>query len=336
MTATSPHVQLVVGPAQHGVTAAALVQAAVPGPVEVVRCERAVGLEDVEPLSRSVRDRVVHVHVTDRLFGRTPEEAAEFLVAVAAGCTLVVTLHDLPQPSDGPVNHPRRSTAYARIARAAAGVVVSSEHERRLLSACGVDDARVSVVPLPVPSSCGAHDPESGPPAGRDVAVLGFLYPGKGHAAVLEALRDLPSEIGLLALGRPSEGHEDLVASLSARAAELDRRFAVTGFVPEADLPRILRSVLVPVAPHEHLSASGSINTWIGAGRRPLVPVSDYVTELLDRNPGAVDPYDDLPTALAGAVADPGRTWLPRGFVGHPTVHETVAAVRAVIAGVSR
>lgn len=329
------HVLLVVGPAQHGVTAAALVQAAVPGPVEVVRCERPVGPDDVAGLTAAVRGRLVHVHVTDRLFGRSPEEAAEFVVALAGSCTLVVTLHDLPQPSDGTVNHPRRSAAYARIARAAAGVVVSSEHERRLLHACGVEGPGPVVVPLPVPSP-GVDLGERDAASAGDVAVLGFLYPGKGHEAVLEALVDLPAAVGLRALGRPSEGHEDLPERLSARAAQLGRRFTVSGFVPEPDLPRSLRSVLVPVAPHEHLSASGSINTWIGAGRRPLVPVSDYAEELLTRNPGAVELYDDLPDALSRAVADPGRTWLPSGFRGHPTVEEAVVAVRTAIAGAVR
>jgi len=350
-------VLLVVGPAQHGVTAAALAQAGVdlpPGRPRVVRRDRVVGPDAVADLAADLGGGTVHAHVTDRLFGRTPEEAATCVVALARTCTLVVTLHDLPQPSDGAVNHPRRARAYAAVARAAAAVVVSSEHERRLLRAGLRDtsgggsenttgdvaevDARVTVVPLPVPATLappgptGARDVD--PEVAQDAAVLGFLYPGKGHDAVLEALTGLPATVGLRALGRASDGHEDLVGRLGARAAELGRRFTVTGYVPDADLPRLLRSVLVPVAPHEHLSASGSINTWIGAGRRPLVPDSDYARELLVANPGAVQLYDHLPTAVARAVADPASTWLPAGFRGRPTLLDTVRAVRAVLAGV--
>lgn len=341
-------VLLVVGPAQHGVTAAALAQAGVdpsgPGPApRTVRREHVVGADDVAGLLAELRGRTVHAHVTDRLFGRTPEEAADVVVALARECRLVVTLHDLPQPSDGTVNHPRRARAYAAVARAAAAVVVSSDHERRLLDRCltgSGDDVAVTVVPLPVPTFEPAGDPSEGDPSAADegaadVAVLGFLYPGKGHDAVLEALDGLPPGTGLRALGRPSDGHEDLVGQLAARAAALGRRFEVTGYVPDADLPRLLRSVLVPVAPHQHLSASGSIGSWIGAGRRPLVPVSDYADELLQRNPGAVLLYDDLPTALERAVRDPASTWLAPGFRGRPALVETVVAVRAVLAGVA-
>lgn len=350
-------VLLVVGPDQHGVTAAALAQARadVPGdPLHVVRRDRAVGPDDVDALAAELGPGTVHAHVTDRLFGRTPEEAADCVVALARTCTLVVTLHDLPQASDGPVNHPRRARAYAAVARSAAAVVVSSEHERRLLraslhetggaEAAAAVDGRVTVVPLPVPAPSAVPDDDHGdddrdggavdPGVARDAAVLGFLYPGKGHEAVLEALAGLPATVGLRALGRASDGHEDLVGRLADRAAELGRRFTVTGYVPDADLPRLLRTVLVPVAPHEHLSASGSINTWIGAGRRPLVPVSDYARELLVANPGAVQLYEDLPGAVARAVADPASTWLPPGFRGRPTLPETVRAVRAVLAGV--
>ncbi|MGI4894649.1 MAG: hypothetical protein ACRYF3_06025 [Janthinobacterium lividum] len=332
---------LVVGPAQHGVTAAALEQARVPGAGRVVRHEHLGPLEEVVA---TLPDGPVHVHVTDRLFGVTPAAAGEFCVGLARVRPLVVTLHDLPQSSDGALNHPRRSAAYAQIANAAAAVVLASAHERRLLLACVADrlgagtaaevDARTHVIPLPVPefppAPVARHD---APLCGA--AVLGFLYPGKGHAAVLDALTGLPAEIGLDAFGRASDGHEDLVEALTRQAATSGRVFAVTGFLPEAHLLQRLRSPVVPVAPHEHLSASGSINYWIGAGRRPLVPRSDYTAELLARNPGAVRVYDRLALALRDALADPSSTWLPPGYRAGPSLAQTVSAVRAVVAEVS-
>ncbi len=205
------------------------------------------------------------------------------LVELADGRDVVVTLHDLPQASDGARNLPRRSEAYRRVAQAARHVVVASRHEERLLRACGAD-VPCSVVPLPVPDL--THAPAAAPATPlRAVAVLGYLYPGKGHEQVLAALDALPSGAGLTAVGRPSDGHEDLVAALADQARAVGRTVEVTGFVPDADLPAVLRSPVLPVAPHEHLSASGSINAWTGAGRRPLVPRSDYVTELEERTP---------------------------------------------------
>ena len=109
-----------------------------------------------DDLLAAVRDAPpgpVLVHVTDKLFGRSALEAADVLEPLAAQRRLVVALHDLPQASDGAVNHPRRTQGYARIARAAAAVVVASRHEARLLAACGVgaEEVPVAVVPLPVP-----------------------------------------------------------------------------------------------------------------------------------------------------------------------------------------
>ena len=90
-----------------------------------------------------------------------------------------------------------------------------------------------------------------------------------------------------------------------------EAHFHLSGYVPDEDLPGLLRSAVLPVAPHEHLSASGSINTWIGAGRRPLVPRSGYALELLERAPGCVWLYDDLRTALRQA-------WAARAAAGEP------------------
>lgn len=320
---------LVVGPAEHGVTAAALAQWGIlqqDPDVQLVRREGRPDLEDVLRELGGLPPGPVLVHVTDRLFGRDADEAAAFVEGLAAARSLLLTLHDLPQPSDGPLNHPRRARAYRRTAEAATAVVVASRHEVRLLAACGVS-RRVEVVPLPVPrfAPSPAVDPWTQP---RAVAVLGFLYPGKGHEQVVDALDDLPAGVGLLALGRPSDGHEDLVAQLRRRAHAKGRSVEVTGYVPDAELPALLRSAVIPVAPHEHLSASGSINSWIGAGRRPLVPRSDYVAELLERSPDCVRVYDDLAPALAEVWAKPELGWAEGP--GGPTLEETVARLRAV------
>jgi glycosyltransferase involved in cell wall biosynthesis len=323
---------LVVGPPEHGVTAAALAQ------WEFLRLVPGARLVRGLPASSAdLPDGPTLVHVTDRLFGADADEAADVVTGWAARKPLVLVLHDLPQPSDGPVNHPRRSRAYRRMADAAARVVVSSRHEERLLAACG-SRVRCDVIPLPVPEfgQFPQFPPAPVDPDGRleTVAVLGYLYPGKGHEEVLAALSVLPADVGLTALGRASDGHEDLVDDLSARARAHGREFRVTGWIPDGDLVALLRSAVLPVAPHAHLSASGSLNTWIGAGRRPLAPRSDYVVELLERMPDAVWLYDDLGTALREAWEKPALTWF--GGRGRPTVQDTVEDVLRILVEVSR
>jgi glycosyltransferase involved in cell wall biosynthesis len=335
---------LVVGPAEHGVVEVALHQhgalEAAGGAVHLVRLAERPGSGALLEAVRAAPDGPVLVHVTDKLFGRGPEEAADALVALAAERQLVAALHDLPQASDGAVNHPRRSTAYRRVAQAAAAVVVASRHEERLLRAClAEEDAErldVVVVPLPVPVLDGGDAAPADPDAPlQAVAVLGYLYPGKGHDAVVDALEVLPPGVGLVAWGRPSSGHDDLVDALQEQAGALGRSAHVSGWVASEDLPGLLRSAVLPVAPHAHLSASGSISAWVAAGRRPLVPRSDYAEELLERAPGCVVVYDDLRDALARAWADPASTWAAPGAPTGPTVEQTAAQVRAVLDGLA-
>ncbi|GMA87926.1 hypothetical protein GCM10025868_31760 [Angustibacter aerolatus] len=156
------------------------------------RVERAVDLPDLawlpDLLQHEAAGHHVHAHVTDRLLGTDPHRAREVLQALAARVPLSVTLHDLPQPADGRWFDARRALAAAAVA-GCRRVVVSSEHERRLLAAClppGTDLSHVHVVPLPL----DAHPAGPGrPPHHPVVGALGFVYPGKGHDDVLEALR---------------------------------------------------------------------------------------------------------------------------------------------------
>ncbi|MEI4270290.1 glycosyltransferase [Klenkia sp. LSe6-5] len=292
---------LLVGPPEHGVTRYAR---------ELAEAAGGTGPD------------LVQVHYTDRLFGPTAETSAAAFTELAAGLRrpLVVTLHDVP-PDDGSVLQQRRARAYAAVVAAAAAVVVNSEHEATRLRAFA--DAVPHVVPLPVQ----VLPPGPVPPPDGQVVVLGFLYPGKGHD---EALRALPPGTGLTALGRPSDGHDDLVAELAALGP-----LTVTGYVPDDALPARLRAASVPLAPHRHVSASGSIGSWLAAGRRPLVPDVAYTREVAARCPGALWLYDDLAPALAEAVADPTSTWLHPGTPVGPSMPGTVAAYRAVWASVS-
>ncbi|WP_197375829.1 glycosyltransferase family 4 protein [Mycolicibacterium baixiangningiae] len=307
---------LIVGPSGHGVTRFG---------VELAQAMRDNGFD--APAWRTPEPPPsggVHLQFTDRLFGSTPEQAADAVGVLVCdirqrGGRVTATLHDLPQASDG-THHDQRRAAYAEVAALVDGVVVSSEHERALLAEGGVRPRRVAVVPLPVEAATAEPPCHQGPPT---VGVFGFLYPGKGHAEVIAALAGAAPDVEILALGAPSAGHTDLVSELADDCARTGRRFRVTGHLGDADVPRALRSVTVPVAPHRHVSASGSLNSWISAGRRPLAPANRYTREFDLRNPGAVLLYPDtaagLREALADALADPAMTWLPPGTTCTPT-----------------
>jgi len=144
---------------------------------------------------------------------------------------------------------------------------------------------------------------------------------------VLDELSDCRPAVDVLAIGMASNRHRELVGELSEVAAGKGMSFTCTGYVPDAEVTARLRAPLTPVAPHTHVSASGSINSWIAAGRRPLVPSGRYVSELGRRLPGSVQLYEPgrLRGAVEAAIDDPALTWLSPGTVVGPTTPSAAA-----------
>lgn len=320
LVTAAPH-HLLVGPDTHGVTRYA-------GEVA-----EATGAQVVREAARLAPGSAVHVHVTDRLFSRTPASAADALEALARRVRLTVTLHDVPQPTDGPV-FDARAAAYGRIVHASRAWATNSWHEHALVDRWCATGARGTVIPLPIvrtsstgPRACHAvPDPVLG--------VFGFVYPGKGHRQVVRAaaaLRRGGVPVRVRVLGGAAPGHDDevdvLLATSSARGVPVE----VTGRVPDAGLDRALRQVGVPVVAHRNVSASGSMNSWIAAGRRPLVRDGVYAREMAALRPGTTTLFDDasLVPTLEAALQDPDSTWLAPGTDVGPRLAETAAAYRA-------
>jgi glycosyltransferase involved in cell wall biosynthesis len=282
---------------------------------------------------------VILMQYTDGLYGPDTATAAVNFGALRAQFRqpVAVTLHDLPADADDPVRYRRRATGYRAVRKVVEAVVVSSQHEARLLARFLTifEAGHSAVVPLPVdvlvPAS--AERPDRRP----ELAVLGFIYPGKGHDEALDALDGLPPQIDFTAIGRAADGHDDLVTALAEAADEIDHRFLLTGFLPEAELLTRLREAAVPVAPNREVSASGSINTWIAAGRRPLVAAGPYTRELAERCPEAIHLYEpgELPELIHASFADPDLTWLDDGCRVGPSGTEAATAYRSLLAEVA-
>ena len=302
---------LLVHPGDHGVAVYARDMA------EAVRDVVEVRTVDADGLARLPAGTSVHAHFTDRLWGDSPEQAARTFAELASRLRVSVTLHDVPQASDGEQNRPRRRDAYARVAEASSAVVVNSEHERELLREEDVWSGAVEVIPLPVELEKNA---ERGRPDGS-VGVLGFFYPGKGHDEAAEAAA--AAGIGALTvLGRASDGHAAELETFVRRSAALGVEVDVTGWLDDAEIARRGRAVSVPVIAHRHISASGSLASWIGWGRRPVAVRNRYVDEMAALRPGTLYPVEesDLVGALRHACTNPDATWhglarLPRADV---------------------
>ncbi|HSF37876.1 MAG TPA: hypothetical protein VLA70_17250 [Nocardioides sp.] len=321
---SAPH-HLLLGPDTHGVTRYA---------GEVADAARAPVVRDVAEL---VPGAAVHLHLTDRLLGRDPRDAAAAVEQLASRVRLTVTLHDVPQPTDGPV-FAARAEAYGRIVRASHAWATNSWHEHALVDRWIAAGARGTVIPLPVHATPGPPGPSravAGPvPAEPVVGVFGFVYPGKGHRQVVRAvaaLRRAGTMASVRVLGDAAPGHADEVEALLRTSRERGVPVEVTGRVAEDDLVRALRDVSVGVTAHRNVSASGSLNSWIAAGRRPLVRDGSYAREMAALRPGTLNLFDDatLVPCLDAALRRPTSTWTsPSADLG-PRLEETAAAYRA-------
>jgi glycosyltransferase involved in cell wall biosynthesis len=144
--------------------------------------------------------------------------------------------------------------------------------------------------------------------SGPVITLQGYLYPGKGHRILLDAVAQLAAEIPsatLVFAGGPSAGSESLQRSLETQAAELglSDRLRITGYLDEATLIQYLQATDIAVCPFEKLSASGSIATWIALGKQPLASDLPQIRELNGLVAGAIEtfsPYDA--TTLAAAI----------------------------------
>jgi glycosyltransferase involved in cell wall biosynthesis len=340
---------VLVGPPRHGVAAYATDLAeAVERAGFVV--SRPVVADAEAAVARAAGTDRVHVHFTDRIFGSTPEDAADLVERMAALTRLSVTLHDLPQPSDG-TRFTRRARAYGRVLDVVRGAVVSSEHEADLVAThLAPPTGPVAVIPIgtrrpaaPQPPDQAAAAPAA--PGPLRVLIAGFIYPGKGHREAIDAvaaLRDTLRAAGeplqeatVVAIGSASPGHEADVEVLQRHASASGVILRVTGYLDDIAYRAAVSAHGIPLAAHQHLSASRSMLDWIEQGRLPLVADSTYAREMARLRPNTLRLYQ--PAQLAEQLEDgwrrPGSTRLAPGTPLHPTLTDGALAYRDWWAG---
>lgn len=279
---------VIAGPPEHGVTEYALeLQKHIGGPFV-----RAASLDD---LPESVDGDLIQVCFTDHLFGSSPDEAVQRVLQLADGHRLSVSFHDVPQQAEGVERFARRADAYRELASRADITVVNSQHEAAFFA-----DTPTTVIPLPLTPSAARVPALAGP----DVAIMGFVYPGKGHEELLRSLAGTGRRV--TALGRLADGRDWLASRLADTARESDIDFEITGYLSSADLEALMLATHVPVCAHRHFSASGSLMKWLSLGRRVLVADSPYARELSQRWPGFITLVgdDQWAQALSDLPAD--------------------------------
>jgi glycosyltransferase involved in cell wall biosynthesis len=207
---------------------------------------------------------------------------------------LVLTAHDLL---------PRRTAHRTRLWRSLFArfdrVVVHSSRGRDVLSAFGVPEAKLRVIPHPVFRSDAPRADD-----GRTVLALGVIRAYKGLPDAVEAVLEVP-DARLLVAGDPRVSLDELRGRAGARA---EWRL---GYLDRPALDRALSDATVAVFPYAaELDQSGALLQALGAGVPAVVYDVGGLGEVVRAfDAGRVVPpgdVDGLGAALRELLADPG------------------------------
>lgn len=163
---------------------------------------------------------------------------------------LVFTAHDLI-----PRRTAHKGTTWRRLFARLDAIVVHSENGKRSLTALGVDERRLHVIPHPV-FRCDPPRRDDG----RTVAVIGALRPYKGVPEAVEATLAVRGA-RLLVAGDPRIPLEAL------RAQAGDRAEWRLGYFSDGELEQALGESTVAIFPYRaELDQSGALLLALGAG----------------------------------------------------------------------
>ncbi len=283
---------------------------------------------------------LTHAHFTDALFGPTIEEAAQAYRRWAArACRpLVLTVHDVPDPSGHSRRDRARCAGYAAVLETSDAVVVSAEHEARKI--VQLTDRTPHLIDLPLPPEPTSTWAESPAGASSSLVLLGYLYPGKGHGDAIDLAADVGRDLAggapaVIAAGTTSTGHRDLEDRLRSHAQRRQVPLTITGYLTDAQFASVARTAGIPLVLNRDVSASGSLLSWLSCLRRPITWAGPYSTEVEHRYPGNLllgEGKPELVEHVLRALADGGTTRLPRRPRWQDTGAEHVALYRSELA----
>lgn len=226
------------------------------------------------------------------------------------GVRLVLTAHEIPAARRGPW-----VGAFSELCRTADAVVAhAAAPVRRLVEEFGVEEARVSLVPMGGP---GKYVAQSLPRAEarallglRDDVPLalffGFIRPQKGLDTLLEALslaRNRVPALELLVAGRPMQGWGRYRAQIER--LRLDQAVhARLSFIPSDEVAAIFSAADVVVAPYRRATQSMAVLTAMHFGRPVVGTRVGGLPELIVEGGTGLLAEPDDPTDLARALVD--------------------------------
>jgi glycosyltransferase involved in cell wall biosynthesis len=298
--------------------------------------DEAQNLADLAAAGRSLRDcAVVHLQFNKHIWGCDWDQLKR-LQTFQQYCTapLITTLHDVYYGSyaaDHPLkfiwrqNHRQRSFSKFRtlavrstykafwhefwpnrktmkwILSASAQVIACTKTEaKRIKHYAGAD--RIQTIPHYVEERHCALSHEvvksklGFTPEDRVIVLQGFIYDGKGHPLLVEALPHLPQTVKVVFAGGVAPKSERYMQGLEKRMEELkvSDRITITGYLPNQDLNEYLMAADLALCPFTSMAASGSVATWIALGRPILASKLPQIDEINALVPGAIDTFANI------------------------------------------
>jgi glycosyltransferase involved in cell wall biosynthesis len=187
--------------------------------------------------------------------------------------------------------HPLQSCEkrMAEIKYGNAHLIVHLASHRSLLWERGVEETRIRVIPLGLPS--WPRPPVPARSGAFRLATFGFLTQANDYQTVLEALSLLPADYQYTIMGGPrTEEGEKVVKEIRQRIRKLrlEDRVFITGFIPEKEVPGTLAQADIFVAPLAVRSNSASLAYMLAAGRPVIASDIPYSREIQEEGAGLV------------------------------------------------
>lgn len=106
----------------------------------------------------------------------------------------------------------------------------------------------------------------------RILAIFGFIVESKGYEIALQAIKDIDNCILLIAGDKHPYDRSNYIYKLKnkIKILGLERKVRITGYVLERDMPNLMKTVNIVLAPYTHMSASGSLRIAISY-RKPII-----------------------------------------------------------------
>ncbi|MEM9186222.1 MAG: glycosyltransferase [Planctomycetota bacterium] len=240
-----------------------------------------------------------------------------------------------------------RRRVLAELSTAPAARVVFNRLEASFLESLP-GAGRVEVVPHFVePRSLGDGPPSDArfdiPEDALVVTSLGFIHERKGSDLLIEALPKLPRNAIAVLAGEPVRSRQAAAyADGLRRLAEqlgVAARVRWTGFLEDEALEWVLRRTDIAVCPFRSVSASGTLSTWLSAGKPILASRLPQLEEYERLAPGAIrffkagDQTRFSQELVAAVSAGPGDGAAARGLLQRLSMEQIAADHLAIYRG---